>query len=256
MSTQFIRRGTLAAGRLTTPVDPGSLYTPIGTQHSWWATDLTASYADAATITSWPDTTGSLDLLTDDVNSMDYNGLGGRATVSSALSDAFNMEVDISALTYTSGSLLAVTEFSGLYSGCVFVMYAGSGAVLSASLQHSVGPNAWEILVNYYISSGNVIYLSGSVARTGTRALFEVEQTGSGVIARVNGTPVTLSVAYEEGGLDETDVTVWIADFDDLQISSAGSSTDPASLSLALMTDTEPTDRADLFSWAETYYGL
>lgn len=261
MSIQFLRRGTVSNSSV--PSTP-SVYKPVGTQHVWWATDLMGTYADGVQVTTWPDSEGSLDLtgqiggFTD--NSLDYSAINSRAAVKAPIDLSAPFTADISGLTYTDGSIFVVGSMTGdaFYVGIAVTLSNSGGAFLSFNLTYNNTVSSWNCGGVYAGTSGNYVYwLGNNVADADKSAVFEISQ--SPLVMRVNGSTLTLTeIAAQEMTLSDVN-GIWINDFDTLEFrtnSTDGDVPRVAKMGLALLTNADPTDRADFKTWADTYYGL
>lgn len=261
MSVQFLRRGAVSnSSTASTP----SVYKPVGTQHVWWATDLMGTYADGAQVTTWPDSEGSLDLtgqisgFTD--NSLDYSAINSRAAVKAPIDWSAPFSADISGLTYTDGSIFVVGNITGdaAYAGIAVTLFNSGLDFLSFSLTYNNTVSSWNCGGVYGGTSGNYVYWSGNnVADADQAGVFEISQNP--LVMRVNGTTLTLTeTAAQDMTLSDVN-GIWVNDFDTLEFrTNSADDTVPrvAQLGLALLTNADPTDRADFKTWADTYYGL
>lgn len=259
MSTPFIRRGIVSASRLATPPPPPSIYQPVGTQHVWWADDLVGVISDGSAVATWTDSVNSQSLTKHAFASndglIDYNALNDKPTFIVPFSESTLMESDISSLTYTQGSIFFILDILGSFSQCIFTMSTATTS-LNIYMQTLNSPNRWNVSIFYDNPIGVAgAYANATISRTGSVAVFELQQ-GAGPTFRVNGTSLTFSDAGSFGGLTLSDITPWVNNFDDIFVSLDSNATKETKMPVLIITDEDPTDRADFQTWATDYYGL
>lgn len=250
MSLQFRRRGSV--GFKPSTARP---FEPVGTQHLWWANDLlsTANYNDE--VSSFDDAINALSLLAGgDSDLLANRGFNGKPGIVPADDMNSLMTGSISSLPYTTGSIFVFSGFGGnWYSALKIRLYNGSfGAGDFIEFTITPDTSVWSVGVDAYLSSS--YSFTSSVARTSLYSLIEINSLSGELSFKLNG----LNIDLTPNGEFTTAIfdNIWISDFEYFEIQALSTTDRWAGYPLALITDENPTDREDLASWIEAYYGI
>lgn len=259
MSTTFIRRGIVSAGRLATPPPPPSIYQPVGTQHVWWATDLVGTYDYGDLVTSWEDSvnaltfTGAGSIVGGDV--LTNTGFNSKAAIIPDEGSFSLMAANVDSLTYTNGSIFVLPGF-GNYFYNSFKVRLYIYPFTAPYIELIVNPSTTNWIFNLYGETGGEFYsFSAAVPRTSLYCFIEINSSSGSLSIKLNGSNLSLTPggSYTLSVLDG----IWFNDVNRFAVETYSDYVNRwAGYPFVIVTDEEPTDRADLQTWATDYYGI